>query len=91
MTVLRYTLLRLGLLFTAVIICYALGARGLLLLLLAFLMSGLASYVLLARQRDAMSEKIANTESEDGIVDPAERKPDGQDGARGGGADTSRA
>lgn len=41
-------------------ILYLLGARGLLLLALAVLISGVVSFVLLARQRDAMSSVVAS-------------------------------
>ncbi|MDL4777664.1 MULTISPECIES: DUF4229 domain-containing protein [Thermomonosporaceae] len=36
------------------------GARGVLLLLLALLISGVVSFVLLSRQRDAMSSVVAS-------------------------------
>jgi hypothetical protein len=38
---------------------YLAGARGIVLLALAFVVSALASYVLLAKQRDAMSAAMA--------------------------------
>ena len=41
-----------------VILLYLVGARGLLLLALAFLVSGIASFVLLSRQRDVMSRAL---------------------------------
>ena len=53
-----YTLARLGLLLVAGAICYAFGARSLLLVALAFLISGLASIPLLSRQRGMMSAGI---------------------------------
>lgn len=57
-SVLAYTLAR-ALLFAAALgIVYLLGARGFLALVIALVASGLMSYVLLARQRDAMSEKL---------------------------------
>ena len=37
------------------VLLYLAGARGLLLLALAFVVSGIASFVLLSRQRDIMS------------------------------------
>jgi Mn2+/Fe2+ NRAMP family transporter len=43
------------LLVVSVVLLYLVGARGLLLLALAFLVSGIASFVLLSRQRDVMS------------------------------------
>ena len=55
-----YTLLRVLIFLAALGVCYLLGARDWLLVLLAVLVSGLASYVLLARQRDAMSTMVAD-------------------------------
>ncbi len=52
---LAYTSARILLLVVSVIVLYLVGARGLLLLALAFLVSGIASFVLLSRQRDIMS------------------------------------
>ncbi len=57
--VLRYTAARAALLGVALGLLYLLGARGLLLLGLALLVSGLASYVLLSRQRDAVSATVS--------------------------------
>lgn len=56
--VLRYTAARAALFAVALGLLYLLGARSLLLLGLALLISGLASYVLLSRQRDAVSAVI---------------------------------
>jgi Mn2+/Fe2+ NRAMP family transporter len=39
----------------SIILLYVVGARGLLLVALACLVSGIASFVLLSRQRDVMS------------------------------------
>jgi Mn2+/Fe2+ NRAMP family transporter len=50
-----YTSARILLLVVSVVVLYLVGARGLLLLALAFLVSGIASFVLLSRQRDIMS------------------------------------
>lgn len=55
-----YTFARLGLFFATAGLLYLLQLRGLWLLLGAVLVSGLASYALLARQRDAMSSAVAN-------------------------------
>jgi len=52
---LAYTSARIVLLVLSVILLYLVGARGLLLLALAFLVSGIASFVLLSKQRDLMS------------------------------------
>jgi Mn2+/Fe2+ NRAMP family transporter len=54
-----YTCARILLFVAAAGLLYVVGARGLLLLGLALLVSGIASYVLLSRQRDAMSGAIA--------------------------------
>ena len=52
---LAYTSARILLLVVAVILLYLAGARGFLLLVLAFAVSGIVSFVLLSRQRDIMS------------------------------------
>jgi len=52
---LAYTSARILLLVVSAILLYLAGARGLLLLGLAFVVSGIASFVLLSRQRDVMS------------------------------------
>ncbi|MBV9093086.1 MAG: DUF4229 domain-containing protein [Streptosporangiaceae bacterium] len=52
---LAYTCARIGLLAASAILLYLAGARGLLLLALAFVVSGIASFVLLSKQRDVMS------------------------------------
>jgi hypothetical protein len=52
---LAYTSARILLLVVSMILLYLAGARGLLLLALAFVVSGIASFVLLSRQRDVMS------------------------------------
>ena len=52
---LAYTSARIVLLVVSVVLLYLAGARGLLLLALAFAVSGIASFVLLSRQRDIMS------------------------------------
>ncbi len=56
--VFTYTVLRLLLFVTAVGVLSLLGVRGLPLLLLAVLVSGMVSLVLLSRQRDAMSGAV---------------------------------
>jgi Mn2+/Fe2+ NRAMP family transporter len=55
-----YTTARILLFVAATGLCYLAGARGLLLLGLALLVSGAASYVVLSRQRDAMSGALMN-------------------------------
>ena len=54
-TTLAYTSARIMLLVVSAVVLYLAGARGLLLLALAFVVSGIASFVLLSRQRDIMS------------------------------------
>jgi Protein of unknown function (DUF4229) len=57
-TGLAYTSARILLLVVAVILLYLAGARGIVLLALAFVVSALASYVLLYRQRNMMSDAL---------------------------------
>jgi TctA family transporter len=54
-TALVYTSARFVLFLVALVVLYFAGARGLLLAALALLVSGIASFVLLSRQRDVMS------------------------------------
>jgi len=56
---LSYTALRLGLFVVVFLLLYLAGARSVLLLLAAILVSGLISYFLLNRQRMAMSSAIS--------------------------------
>jgi Protein of unknown function (DUF4229) len=58
-SVLAYTTARLLLFIAATGLLYLAGARGLLLLGLALLVSGIASYVILSRQRDRMSGALS--------------------------------
>ena len=58
-SVLAYTTARLLLFVAATGLLFVAGARGLLLLGLALLVSGIASYVLLSRQRDRMSGALS--------------------------------
>jgi hypothetical protein len=55
---LAYTSARILLLVVSIILLYLVGARGLLLLALACVVSGIASFVLLSRQRDVMSRLL---------------------------------
>jgi Mn2+/Fe2+ NRAMP family transporter len=55
-----YTLSRITLFVVALWVFYLLGARGLLLIALAALASGLISFVVLSRQRDAMSAAVSD-------------------------------
>ena len=54
-TGLAYTSARILLLVVSLVLLYLAGARGFLLLALAFLVSALASYILLSRQREVMA------------------------------------
>ena len=58
-TVLAYSSARILLLVASLGLLYLAGARGLILLGLAILVSALASYVLLSRQRDVMSSALS--------------------------------
>ena len=55
---LAYTAVRFVLFAVAVGLIYLAGARGLLLIALALLVSGAASYILLSRMRDSMASSI---------------------------------
>jgi Protein of unknown function (DUF4229) len=59
-TALSYTVARLVLFLAALVLLYFAGARGLLLAALALLVSGIASFVLLSRQRDVMSGALTS-------------------------------
>jgi hypothetical protein len=59
-TAFAYSSARILLFVGAMILLYFVGARGLLLLALALVVSGIASYVLLSRQRDRMSGALTN-------------------------------
>ncbi len=59
-TALAYTSARFVLFLIALVLLYVAGARGLLLAALALLVSGIASFVLLSRQRDVMSGALTN-------------------------------
>lgn len=58
MALLRYTLLRLALLGVVAGVLYLLNLRGFLLLLVAFLVSGIISIVVLNRARDEVSTSL---------------------------------
>jgi hypothetical protein len=57
---LAYTTARILLFVAAVGLLYLAGARGIVLLALALVASGAASYVLLSRQRDAMAGSLTS-------------------------------
>jgi Mn2+/Fe2+ NRAMP family transporter len=54
-----YTSARILLFAAALAVLYLIGARGLILVALALLISGLASYVVLSRARDRMSASLS--------------------------------
>jgi hypothetical protein len=95
--VLVYTASRLGVFVLVAIVLALFGMRGILLLLVAVVISGLLSFVLLSRQRDAMSQAVVDrsarirnrmreaTEAED-EADDAMRAADDQQAADGEGA-----
>ncbi len=57
--ILRYTTLRVALFVLALVVLWLVRIRdGVLLVAIALVLSGLASFVLLARQRDAMSAQL---------------------------------
>jgi Protein of unknown function (DUF4229) len=56
---LLYTLLRLGIFAVALGVLYLVGARGIVLLVVAAVISAALSYVGLARQREAMAGSIS--------------------------------
>ena len=58
-TVLAYSSARILLLVASLGLLYLAGARGLMLLVLAVVVSALASYVLLSKQRDVMSGLVS--------------------------------
>jgi hypothetical protein len=59
-TAFAYTTARILLFVVATVVLYLVGARGILLLALALVVSGIASYVLLSKQRDRMSGALTN-------------------------------
>ncbi|RBQ21733.1 DUF4229 domain-containing protein [Spongiactinospora rosea] len=72
-----YTASRLGLFAVAFCVLYLLGLRSWpLLLIISFVLSGLASYILLSGQRDAVSARL----TKEGTSRPAHGTP-GQDGS----------
>ncbi len=58
--ILSYTLARLGLLILVGALGYVAGFRGVLLLIVSFLGSGLLSFFVLNRQRSQMGDKVGN-------------------------------
>lgn len=60
MAFLRYTTLRLSMLLAVGGVGYLLGMRGVLLAAVAFLVSGILSFFVLDRQRDALGQSVGN-------------------------------
>jgi hypothetical protein len=78
--VLVYTLLRLGILVAVAGVLYLLGARGLILLVFAFLVSGLISMVALKRPREGAAYGITTTVRKvNDRIDAAARAEDDDD------------
>lgn len=82
-----YTLARLGLLLACAALLHLLGARGLLLVVLAVLTSGLASFLLLTGLRDAMSAALVERRRLARALEAGTAAEDAEDEARraGGG------
>lgn len=86
----RYSLARLGMFIATAGVLWLVGVRGLLVPLIALIISGLLSYVLLSKQRDAVSMAVsgavdrrrakhhANVRREDAF-DDAQRAARGED------------
>lgn len=98
LALLRYTTLRFAMLLAVGFVCYLLGLRDVLLLIVAFLVSGILSLLVLDRQRDALGVSVggvfarinarieANSRSED-----AEPSSEGQtDGTVNGDGSAAR-
>jgi hypothetical protein len=82
---LTYTGLRLLLFAVVLVLLWLVGARGWLLLALAVLISGIASVVLLSRQRDALSTSLdSRWRSINDRIDAGARREDedSEDGER---------
>jgi hypothetical protein len=75
-SVLIYSLSRLALFAATAGVLFLVGARGLLLLALSILVSGIVSFVLLSRQRDAVSSSVTERASRirDNLADGAARE-----------------
>ena len=77
MPTLRYTLARVSLLASALLLSYAIGLRGIWLWVVAFLGSGAASYVMLRNQREAMGRSVEGMLSAiNDRIDASSRKED---------------
>lgn len=72
-----YTAARLAIFVVALVVIYLIGARGLVAIALAVLVSGLISFIALSRQRDAMSRSIVGKMREFGTrIDEGARVED---------------
>lgn len=76
-----YTIARLALFGATAGVLFLVGARGFLLLALAILISGIISYVLLSRQRDAVSASVTERASRmrENLAAGAAREDDDQE------------
>ena len=95
-SVIVYTLARLALFAATAGVLYIVGARGMLLLALAILISGIVSFVLLSRQRDALSASVTDRAARmrENLAAGAAREDEeaeSDDGPAGEGADQRRA
>ncbi|MDN3353994.1 DUF4229 domain-containing protein [Actinomadura sp. DC4] len=75
-SVLIYSLSRLALFAATAGVLFLVGARGFLLLALSILVSGIVSFVLLSRQRDAVSSSVTERAGRirDNLADGAARE-----------------
>ena len=77
MAFLRYTTLRLAMLLVVGGIGYLLGMRGVLLAAVAFLVSGILSFFVLDRQRDALGQSVGSVfQRVNARIDANSRKED---------------
>lgn len=77
---LRYTTLRLAMLIAVGGVAYLLGLRDLMLLVVAFLVSGILSLLLLDRQRDALGASVGGVFSRlNARIEAGARAEDGDD------------
>lgn len=76
MALLKYTVMRLGLLVVTGGVLWLVGLRGWLLLLLAFLVSGVISIVVLNRARDEVSTSLATRQETIRRISSGQDEPD---------------
>lgn len=77
MALLKYTLLRLALLAVTAAVLWLVGLRGWLLLLVAFIVSGVISIIALSRARDEVSTSLVNRQQTIRRIS-SEEEPDGE-------------